>query len=396
MSAGEALGVLDPLFDGLRLDELRRRPGVKWQRVDADVLPAWVADMDFAVPPVVADAIEHTVRHGDLGYPDWFGGNPLRAAFADRMQERYGWTISAGDVREHTDLLQALQLLLRVGTSPGDAVAMQTPNYPPFLATLEAMGRRTVDSPWTRTATGWAPDISGLADAVAAHDCRALLLVNPHNPTGRVLTRDELTEIAAIARRHDLLVISDEIHAELVHAPHRHIPFASISADAAARTVTLNSASKAFNLAGLRCSVAHFGPQRLLALRDAPPVDLYGTVSTLGVAGTLAAWQHGADWQDRLLRVLDRNRRRVADAISSWTGREPDPMPEATYLYWFEAAALGLGDDPVDEVLTGARVLLDGGARFGDDGHRYLRLNFATSAPLLEEVLTRLGSLARR
>jgi cystathionine beta-lyase len=351
--------------------------------------------MDFDVPQVVADAIDHTVRHGDLGYPDWPGGSPLRAAFADRMQERYGWTISPADVREHTDLLQALQLVLHLGTAPGDAVAVQTPNYPPFLATLDAMGRRRVSSPWIRNPTGWAPDIAGLADAVAREHCRALLLVNPHNPTGHAFTRDELTEIAGIARRHDLLVISDEIHAELTYAPHRHIPFASLSDDAAARTVTLTSAGKAFNLAGLRCSVAHFGPQRLLALRDAPPVDLYGTVSTVGVAGSLAVWQHGSEWQDRLMRVLDRNRHEVSAALASW-GAEVTAMPEATYLYWFEADVLGLGDDPVDEVLTRARVLLDGGAPFGDDGRRYLRLNFATSGPLLAEILTRLGSLARR
>jgi cystathionine beta-lyase len=394
LSAGAALRATDPLFDGLRRDELRRRPGVKWQRVGPDVLPAWVADMDFAVPPVVADAIEHTVRRGDLGYPSWQDGNPLREAFAGRMQERYGWTVSAGDVREHTDLLQALQLVLHLATSRGDAVAVQTPNYPPFLATLETMDRPLVGSPWIRTASGWTPDIAGLADAVAAHDCRVLLLVNPHNPTGRALTRDELTEIAAIARRHDLLVISDEIHAELTFAPHRHIPFASLDDDAAARTVTLTSATKAFNLAGLRCSVAHFGPERLLALRDSQPPDLYGTVSTLGVAGTLAAWRHGTEWQDRLLRVLDRNRRRVAEALAAFTGDDRFPMPEATYLYWFEADVLGLGDEPVDEVLARARVLLDGGTRFGRDGQRYLRLNFATSGPLLEEILTRLGSLA--
>ena len=396
MSRPGALRPIDTLFDDLHLDELRRRPGVKWQRVDPHVLPAWVADMDFAVPPVVADAIEHTVRRGDLGYPSWQDGNPLRTAFADRMQERYGWTVSADDVREHTDLLQALQLVLHLATNPGDAVALQTPNYPPFLATLETMGRRGVGSPWIRTTAGWVPDIAGLADAVAAHDCRVLLLVNPHNPTGRVLTRAELIEIAAIARRHDLLVISDEIHAELTYEPHRHIPFASLHEDAAARTVTLTSATKAFNLAGLRCSVAHYGSEQLLAMRDSQPPDLYGTVSTLGVAGTLAAWRHGAEWQDRLLRVLDRNRRRVAEALASLTGDDHCPMPEATYLYWFEADVLGVGDEPVDEVLARARVLLDGGAHFGPGGQHYLRLNFATSAPLLEEILTRLASVARR
>lgn len=191
-------------------------------------------------------------------------------------------------------------------------------------------------------------------------------------------------------------MFSDEIHAELTYEPHRHIPFASLHEDAAARTVTLTSATKAFNLAGLRCAVAHYGSERLLALRDSQPPDLYGTVSTLGVAGTLAAWRHGAEWQHRLLRVLDRNRRRVAEALASFTGDDRCPMPEAIYLYWFDADVLGVGDEPIDEVLARARVLLDGGAGLGPDGQRYLRLNFATSAPLLEEILTRLASLARR
>jgi cysteine-S-conjugate beta-lyase len=385
----------DPLFDELSIEELRQRPGTKW-RVDPDVLPAWVADMDFPVAPAIADAIEHTVRRGDLGYPHWDDVHPLRATFADRMRERYGWVVDVADVREHTDVMQAVQLLLHLGTSPGDAVAVHSPTYPPFHRTVGAMGRKRVDVPFLRTPAGWAANIAGLADAVAAHDCRALLLVNPHNPTGRVLTRDELGEIAAIARRHDLLVISDEIHAELTFRPHDHVPFASLGADAAARTVTLTSASKAFNLAGLRCSVAHFGPRRLLALRDAEPTDLYGAVSTLSVVAAVAAWRDGADWLARLVRVLDRNRRRVADAVASWAPADPDPMPEATYLYWFAADALGLGDDPVDEVLTRARVLLAGGPRFGEEGRRYLRLNFATGAAVLENVLARLGSLQRR
>lgn len=384
----------DALFDELDIDELRGRPGLKW-RVDPDVLPAWVADMDFRVAPPVAEAIEHTVRHGDLGYPDWENAHPLRAAFTERMRERYGWSVDTADVREHTDVVQAVQLLLHLGTAAGDAVAVHTPTYPPFHHTVGAMGRKRVDVPLVRTAAGWSANTGGLADAVAAHDCRALLLVNPHNPTGRVLTRAELGEIAAIARRHDLLVISDEIHAELAFAPHEHVPFASLDADAAGRTVTLTSASKAFNLAGLRCSVAHFGPSRLLARRDAEPTELYGAVSTLGVVAALAAWRDGTDWQARLLRVLDRNRRRVAAAVASWSGPDPDPMPEATYLYWFAADALGLGADPVDEVLTRARVQLTGGPRFGEDGRRYLRLNFATGAAVLDEVLGRLGSLRR-
>jgi cystathionine beta-lyase len=142
--------------------------------------------------------------------------------------------------------------------------------------------------------------------------------------------------------------------------------------------------------------VAHFGPRRLLAQRDAEPTELYGAISTLSVIAALAAWRHGTEWQSRLLRVLDRNRRRVTEAVASWAGADPDPMPEATYLYWFAADTLGLGDDPVEEVLAHARVLLAGGPRFSEDGRRYLRLNFATSAAILEDVLRRLAGLQAR
>jgi cystathionine beta-lyase len=384
-------GFTDPEFDALDLAALQRRPGVKWRQAGDGAVAAWVADMDFPVPPVVADAIVEAVRVGDLGYPEWLlTGSPLRTAFADRMARRHDWHPAAAQVREYTDLIQGVQVVLQLATSEGDGVAVHTPGYPPFLETVEAMGRKRVDVPFVRTADGWDPNLRGLDEA--ARDCRVLLLVNPHNPTGRVLTRDELAGIAEIARRHDLLVISDEIHAELTFAPHRHIPFASLDADAAARTVTLTSASKAFNLAGLHCAVGHHGPARLLAARDAQPHALFGGVSMLSVAATLAAWTRGDEWQRRLLAVLDRNRHRVAAWLASRGASAP--MPEATYLYWFESRDLGLtGDDPVGQVREAAKVRLDGGARFGPGAEHHLRLNYATGAPVLDEILSRLGAM---
>ena len=313
------------------------------------------------------------------------------------MQERYGWTVSADDVREHTDLLQALQLVLHLATSPGDAVALQTPNYPPFLATLETMGRRGVGSPWTRTTAGWAPTSRASPTPWPRTTAGAPAGQPQHNPTGRVLTRAELDAIAAIARRHDLLVFSDEIHAELTYEPHRHIPFASLHEDAAARTVTLTSATKAFNLAGLRCSVAHYGSEQLLALRDSQPPDLYGTVSTLGVAGTLAAWRHGAEWQDRLLRVLDRNRRRVRGGACL--------PPPATTTAPCPRRPTSTGSRPTSSgsaTSRSTRSSLAPGCCWTAEpasvpaGSATCGLNFATSAPLLDEILTRLASVARR
>ncbi len=376
-----------PGFDDLSLDWLRARHSVKWHRPGPRVLPAWVADMDFPTPPVVVAALREAVDRRDLGYPDWPEGSPLRRAFARRMMDRYAWAAPADRVREQTDLIQCLQLVLHLATGAGDAVAIQTPNYPPFLATLATMNRRAVPIPMRDSAEGWCMDLAALDTAVAESGCKALVLVNPHNPTGRVLTRAELEEIAAIARRHDLLVISDEIHAELTYDPHRHIPFASLSPDAADRTVTLTSATKAFNLAAIRCTVTHYGPDRLLALRDAQPPDLYGAVSPLSVIATEAAWRDGDAWQRDLLTVLDRNRRRVQQVVSEQLPQLRHLLPEATYLAWLDARPLGIDEPPVQRVLREGNVLLDGGSPFGPDADGFLRLNFATSHAVLEDIL---------
>ncbi|WP_254647908.1 MalY/PatB family protein [Streptomyces sp. GbtcB6] len=376
-----------PGFDDLDREWLRARSSVKWHRPGPDVLPAWVADMDFPVPPAVTDALRDAVERRDLGYPDWPDGSPLRTAFARRMADRYGWEAEADRVREQTDLIQCLQLVLHLATSPGDAVAVQTPNYPPFLATLATMGRPAVPVPMLDTDQGWRMDFAALDAAVTRAGCKVLVLVNPHNPTGRVLTRAELEELAAIARRHDLLVISDEIHAELVYSPHRHIPFASLSPDAARRTVTLTSAGKAFNLAAIRCAVTHYGPDRLLALRDAQPPDLYGAVSPLGVVATEAAWRDGDAWQRDLLTVLDRNRHRVEQVLRTRLPQLRQHTPEATYLAWIDARLPGLEEPPVDRVRKAGGVLLDGGTPFGPGAADFLRLNFATSHAVLEDIL---------
>ncbi|MCT1352097.1 MalY/PatB family protein [Gordonia sp. p3-SID1431] len=376
-----------PGFDDLEVTRLRRRPGVKWSRASADgTIPAWVADMDFPIAPPIRDALVESIEKGDLGYPDWLGGTPLRKAFARRMADRYGWVVDPARVREQTDLIQALQLLLRLSAGPGDAVAIQTPNYPPFLATLARMGLQTVDVPFRRTSSGWCLDFDEFERALERRRPKALVLVNPHNPTGRVHSRAELTRIAELAERFDLLVISDEIHADLVYHPHGHIPFGSLGDEVAARTVTITSAGKAFNLAGLRCAVVHYGSSELLGRRDAEPPDLYGTVSVPGVVGHVAAWEKASDWHSDLIRVLDRNRRRVHEFLVGEVPEAVHHLPEATYLSWVDVSAYGL-DDPVDTIRRRGRVLVDGGRGFGESSAEYVRINFATSESILEQIL---------
>jgi cysteine-S-conjugate beta-lyase len=326
-------------------------------------LPAWVADMDFPVAPVIRSALVDLVDCSDLGYPNWLGGTPLRAEFARRMADRYRWHLYPGAVREQTDLIQAVQLILRLTTSPGDSVAIQTPNYPPFLATLNAMGLQPVAFPFIDSDEGWVPDFVEFERSLRVVRPKVLILVNPHNPTGRVHTRTELLRNVELAAEFNLIVISDEIHAELIYAPHRHIPFASLSPDAASRTMTITSAGKAFNLAALRCAVAHFGAESVLARRDAEHPNLYGAVSVAAVVGTLAAWQQGHDWQDTLI-VLDRNRHHVHDALRDAVPSARHHLPQGTYLSWVDVSALGI-DDPVSQILQHGKVMVDGGTQFG-------------------------------
>jgi len=377
-------------FDDVPLSWLRAKRGVKWQRPGPGLLPAWVAETDFPVAPPVRDAIHAVVARGDLGYPDWTG-YPLAAPFAARMRHRYGWAADPGHVRPVTDLIQSLQLVLTYTTAPGDGVVAFTPNYPPFLATVASMDRRLVPVPMLPGEDGWTWDRERFEADLRAAGATVLLLVNPHNPTGRMFTRAELTEIAELAERHDLTVVSDEIHAELAHAPRRHVPIASLGPAIAARTVTVTSASKAFNVAGLRTAVAHVGPDRLRARWDAQPPDVHGSINVLGVEATLAAWASGDDWlralNAHLLGQRDHLMARMSD-LPGLTLRAPD----AGYLAWIDCTEAGLPEPPVDWFRRHAGVELVAGADFGGGDDTFVRLNFATTRPLLDQIIDAMAS----
>lgn len=382
-------------LDDVDLDHLRRRRGVKWSRPDPAALPAWVADMDFLPPPAVRAALEGLLDRGDLGYPNWDSGSPLAPAFAQRMQQLHDWQAPPEHVRTFTDIVQIVQVVLHLATQPGDGVALHVPNYPPFLTTLDGMRRRMIPSPITRTAAGWRFDAGRLARDVSEQDCRVLLLVNPHNPTGRVFTRDDLAAIAQIVIDHDLLVVADEIHADLTYHGHTHVPFASLGSHVAARTVTATSATKAFNLAGIRCAVAHVGSPDLRARLKAQPPDLYGAVSVPGVEATLAAWSRGGPWLEAVRAHLHRNRDRLASLVATHLPGVGFDPPEGTYLAWLDFRVLGLPDEPDVFFRTHAGVELSPGHTFGPGGRGFARLNFATSNAILTEIVTRMGAAVR-
>jgi cystathionine beta-lyase len=389
----------DPFgLDHLDIDGLRARPGVKWHRARGRHLAAWVADMDFRPPPAVLERLRDYVDGGDLGYPDFRPTNGLAELFSARMAARHGWTADPAHVVDLCDVVQGVRLVTHLLSAPGDGIAFHTPAYPPFLATSAGMNRPLVPIRAVRAGDGWSFDVERFRAELAAQPCRVLVLCNPHNPTGRVFTRGELEELAEIVVANDLVVISDEIHAELLHDGRRHIPFASLGAEVAARTTTLTSATKAFNLAGIRCAQAHVSDPRVRAALAAQPDHLYGAVSPFGVLATAAAWTEGDEWQRAVLARLGANRHLLGELLAARPAlaRIDYAVPEATYLAWLDCRALGLGDDPSAAFRDHGGVELSPGPDFGEQGLGFARLNLATAPNVLTAVVDAMADAVTR
>ena len=370
-------------------DQLRARGGGKWIKYPSDVIPAFVADMDFQVAPSVQEAVKHFTDTQDYGYGQLTDTVPLFESFSVWMARRHHWQPDPTLTHANTDVVQGLVSTLVAFSEPGDGIIAQTPIYPPFLLTIAGTGRHLVENPLVDNGTRFVVDVEGLERAAA--QASMILLCNPHNPTGRVLELSELEAIASIAANHNLTIVADEIHADLVYPGARHIPMETIAA-AAERTVTLTSATKGFNIAGLRASIAHFGSPGLKDRFDKRlPERLLGGPSRLGVAATIAAWSGGEPWLNEVMLYLDRNRQ----LVTQWAAQANlgHYMPEATYLAWMDCRRLDMpeGQTPQQHFLEHAKVALNEGLDFGELGQGHIRLNFATSAEILADVLERLG-----
>lgn len=368
------------------IERLRSLTCAKWTWYDPDVIPAWVADMDFLPAPVVTDAMRELIDRGDLGY-NFAAYGRIPEVFAERQSARFGWSPSPEHARLFDDVMQAVETVLWLNTTPGDGVVLFTPVYAPFYKALEATGCRVIDVPLDEDT--WRLDSQRLADAIDERT-RIILTCDPHNPSGRSFGRDELEAIAEVAERHDLLIVSDEIWADITYPPARHIPIASLSPDVESRTVTITAASKAFNLAGLRCAIAHLGHRPTAEKIAELPGHLFGAVNSLGAEATLAAWTLGDAWLADTLGVLEGNRDHLARRLAAELPQVRFTVPEATYLAWLDFSAVGLGDEPAERLLETARVALSRGLDFGSAGAGRARLNFATNRELLDELIDRL------
>ncbi len=384
-------------FD-LSIDVLRNRQNSKWQRYGADVLPAFVAEMDFAVARPIQRAMERLGADQDYGYPDR-GGNhgdgTLVDAFGKRMKSRFDWEIDPALVLPVANLVQSTFSTILAFSQPGDGVVLQLPAYPPFHDAIHSTGRRMVVHRLNSGAEGWSHAPQSL-DALIDDTTRIILLCNPQNPTGRVFTEEELREFGRVACERDLIILSDEIHCDLVYPGTKHIPIASLSPEIAARTITITSATKGFNIPGLRCGVMYFGSADLQKRFHAYlPARAVGGPGIHGVDATVAAWNHGQNWLDDVLAHLDRNRRHMMQFINRELPAIKLHMPEATYLNWLDCSALGLPGSAFDFFHDKAKIAFSGGEAFDPEGKNFVRFNFATSAAILDKILDRMAEAVR-
>ena len=380
-------------FDSVDLATLRARGGAKWSKYGPDVLAAWVADMDFPPVAAVRSALDAVLERGSLGYPWLLEHNPVADGFADWARRRHGWEIDPSLVVNTIDVLQPMLALIELYSEPGDGIVVQDPIYPPFRNAIIDAGRVVVENRLGTSLDPSAMDLEGLA-AGTDERTRVVLLCNPHNPTGRVFTRAELQGLADLAIERDWLVISDEIHADLIYPDQHHIPFATLGDEVAARTVTLTAATKTFNIAGLRLAIAVFGSAAQLARYQSIPRYLLGGANIMGVEASVAAWRDGEAGLDALLPYLRANRDRVVEAVAAMPGVHMQ-APQATYLAWLDCRELlerSSAPNAFERFLQGG-VALNDGADFGTAGEGFVRLNFATSRGVLERILDRMNEV---
>jgi cystathionine beta-lyase len=388
------------ITDRTTAEELRRRGSLKWTRGEPGVLGAFVAEMDFGIPPAVEAALGDVIKRADFGYLSDQAAAELRQACADWQWSAYGWQVDPASVWPMADVLKGLEAAITVFSRPGSPVILPTPAYMPFVTLPGLIGREVIQVPMAAAPDGRLTlDLDGI-DAAFRAGGHLLVLVNPCNPVGRVYAPGELAAVAALVGRHGGRVFADEIHAPLVYpsavppGSRGHVPYASISPEAASHSVTAVSASKAWNLPGLKCAQLIVTAAADAATWERAWPRYEHDASTPGVRASTAAYSGGGDWLGDVLGYLDGNRRALADLLAEHLPGLGYTPPEGTYLAWLDCRSLGLAPSPADFFLRRAGVQVTDGAACGDAGRGFARLNFATPRPVLAEMTRRMGRAA--
>jgi cystathionine beta-lyase len=361
----------------------------------ADLLPFWVADMDFAVPPVVKQALLRCAEHGIFGYTE--AKAPYYEALSNWYEERFGFGVRPEWVVKTPGVVVALAVAVQAFTQPGDAVLLQRPVYYPFSEVIADNGRRVVSNSLVQGGGRYEMNLEDFERCIRQHRVKLFLLCSPHNPVGRVWSREELLAMGQICAKHDVTVVADEIHCDLVYEGRRHTVFPSLSQALAQRTVLCGSAAKSFNLAGLQVSNVII-PNAGLRRRFQKGVDAigYSQCNTMGLAATEAAYRHGGAWLAQLLAYLQNNLRFCLDFFAERLPQITPTVPEGTYLLWLDMRRCGVPAEELRAFLTErAGLWLDDGDMFGPEGFGFQRLNFACPRSVLERGLRQLEQALR-
>ena len=374
------------------LAELQTHSSAKWRGFPKDVLPLPVAEMDFPVAEPIRALLTEMVAKSDLGYLDSIPA--LALGFKKFAAQRWGWDVDPLQVRAATDVGVAVVEILRVFTNPGDSILISSPVYHNFYTWINETKLNKVDVPFERTGdengNPWSINWEGIEKAYAS-GIKVHLLCSPHNPLGRIYSKEELQRIVELATKHDVLVISDEIHAPLTYKGESFTPFLSLGKSAEKVGVTVTAASKGWNIAGLKCAIIVTQDEALnKRLNELAPAMHY-RASLLGGFATAVAFSEGTVWLDSVLENLDHNRRMIRDLLDAKLPSVRYHIPQNSYLAWLDLEALDLGVDPSATLLEKGRVAFNAGHTFGEQCSHYVRLNFATSPTIITEAIERIA-----
>ena len=378
---------MDAILGDCSLQRLRKRTSYKWRTYAADVLPAFVAEMDFDPAEEIKDAIRVALEAGDFGYPH---KGELGEAFAEFAADRLGgWSPAPDLIFAIPDVMTGIAEFIQAITGPGGGVIINPPVYAPFFVRLELMDRRIVQAPLAVADGSYDLDLAALDRALREPGVGAYLLCNPHNPVGRVWSRDQLTAIADLCDRRGVPVLVDEIHAPLVLPGAQHVPFHTLDHPAARRAVVFSSASKGWNIPGLKCGIAVAGEQRVAAILEQRWDALLG--SHLGVLASIAALRNARPWLDVVVTQIEANTRLLATLLPEHLPGVRYRRPQASFLAWLDCREMEFGDDPAAEFLARGKVALSPGPEFGTEGLGFARLNIGTSPELIGEAVRRMA-----
>jgi cystathionine beta-lyase len=380
-------------FDFDQQIDRRHSDSVKWQYFDQDVLPLWVADMDFAVPPAVVEALQERVAHGVFGYA--LPPKDLTEEIQAHLKNAHGWEVAEEAILFVPGVVSGFNLVCEAIGAPGDEILVQPPIYPPMLTAPGNAGKICKEVPLVETRERYEIDFDAFEAAITDRTS-LFLLCSPHNPTGRVFEQTELERLVEICLRHDVTICADEIHCDIVFPGHTHLSLAALGPEAAAQTITLFAPSKTYNIPGLKCSVAVIQNETLRKAWNETAAGLIPGVNVLGYTAALAAYRDGGPWLGELLHYLEANRDFLMEYLATHMPQIKVKVPEGTYLAWLDCRDISLDGHAHEFFLEQARVALNDGLRFGEAGRGFVRLNFGCPRATLTEALDRMTAALNR